>query len=162
MADLWIPIVLMILGFIAILVEFFVPAGGILGAGGIGMVIASIVWSFSRYGVVTGSIFLMIGLIGVPVMLALSFKIFPRTYFGKKLILRNSQKREDGFVAHSLENSEELLGKEGVALTILRPIGMALIEGRKLNVLTSGEYVEKDSKIKVIKVTGNKIIVVKL
>jgi membrane-bound serine protease (ClpP class) len=36
---------------------------------------------------------------------------------------------------------------------------MAIIDGKRVDVVTRGEYIEKDSAIMVIAVTGNQIIV---
>ncbi|HEV3029325.1 MAG TPA: NfeD family protein [Planctomycetota bacterium] len=57
------------------------------------------------------------------------------------------------------QNYDGLLGKEGQAQTILRPAGIALIEGKKVDVVTAGENVEKGSRVKVTKVEGNRIVV---
>jgi membrane-bound serine protease (ClpP class) len=42
----------------------------------------------------------------------------------------------------------------------LRPSGTVLIEGNRFDVITDGEFVSKDSEIEVVKVEGNRIIVV--
>ena len=52
-----------------------------------------------------------------------------------------------------------LVGKEGTALTTLRPSGMALIEDKRFNVVTDGEYIEKDSPIRIVKIEGTRIVV---
>ena len=36
---------------------------------------------------------------------------------------------------------------------------MAIIENIKYNVISSGEYIDKNEEIKVVKVEGNKIII---
>ena len=52
-----------------------------------------------------------------------------------------------------------MVGMEGVALTPLSPVGDALLDDRKLDVLTQGEYIAKGEKIRVIRTEGKKIIV---
>ncbi len=54
---------------------------------------------------------------------------------------------------------KRLTGKEGIAITTLRPSGKAEVNGKKLNVITRGEYVDSNTKIKIISVEGNKIVV---
>ncbi|MCP4695161.1 MAG: serine protease, partial [Desulfobacterales bacterium] len=56
---------------------------------------------------------------------------------------------------------EKYLDLPGVAVTDLRPAGVARVDGRRLDVVSRGEYVDKDSEIVVIKVTGNQIVVKK-
>ena len=153
------PIVLLIVGILAFIIEIFVPASGILGAFGLVLIIVSVVMSYIKMGSMTGSIFLIISLISLPTLFALAFKIFPKTFFGKKLILSDSQKKEDGFESNPEESYKVLEGHEGNALTALRPTGIALIDSKKYNVMSSGEFIEKNALIKVIKVEGNKITV---
>ena len=56
---------------------------------------------------------------------------------------------------------EKLVGKDGITVTNLRPSGKALIAGEKLDVVSRGEYIEKNSEISVHAVSGNQIVVVK-
>jgi membrane-bound serine protease (ClpP class) len=65
---------------------------------------------------------------------------------------------EDGVVAQSAE-IKLYVGKEGIAFTDLRPSGIALIEDQRLDVVTEGKYLDKDTKIVVVSVSGNQIIV---
>lgn len=51
------------------------------------------------------------------------------------------------------------MDKEGVSLTILRPTGIADFNGIKLDVITEGEFIQKDKKVKIIQVQGNRIVV---
>ena len=64
--------------------------------------------------------------------------------------------KEQGFMVSALEG---YLGKYGKALTILRPAGRALFGEEILDVVTEGDFIEKDKAIKVIKVEGNRIVV---
>ncbi len=54
---------------------------------------------------------------------------------------------------------EDLISTEGVAITTLRPSGTANIKGDKVDVVSEGEMIEKNTKIKVIDVKGNRIVV---
>ena len=54
-----------------------------------------------------------------------------------------------------------LFHQEGKALTILRPSGIALINNKKYNVITGGDFIEKDTPVVVTKIVGSKIIVAK-
>ena len=160
--ELIIPISLFIIGLIAIIVELFVPAGGIIGFIGIGLIISSVVSAYSKFGSIIGTVFLMSGVILLPIFFGVAFKIFPHTFFGKIFILRDSQKKEEGFSSHEEEKFKVILNKEGISITQLRPIGLAIVDDKKYNVTTTGEFIDKDEKIRVIKVEGNKIVVRKV
>ena len=76
------------------------------------------------------------------------------------LVLHAEEKAEAGYIATG--EHEALLGKEGVASTPLRPSGMGLIDGRRVNVAADGEFIERDCPIKVVEVEGNRIVVRKI
>lgn len=159
---IWIPIGLLVLGILAIILEVFIPAGGVLGIIGLILMILSTVLAYWYHQAIIGTIFLGASIIGTPIAFIFSLKIFPKTFFGKKLILSQSETQKEGFVSYTEARYTDLIDKEGVAFTTLRPAGMIKIENKKYNVVTSGEYIDKDSKVKVIKVEGSRIIVKKL
>ena len=78
----------------------------------------------------------------------------------KTLILNESNKIEEGFTA--VEDMKVFLNKEGKAISVLRPAGIGLFDGIRLDVVTSGDFIEKNSNIKVIEVAGRRIIVEKM
>ena len=53
---------------------------------------------------------------------------------------------------------EYFLDKEGISVTVLRPAGTVDIEGIKIDVVTEGEFIQKGTKIKIIKVQGRRIV----
>jgi membrane-bound serine protease (ClpP class) len=65
---------------------------------------------------------------------------------------------EDGF--HSEKSGLAfLIDKEGVAFTNLRPSGTVVIDGKRFDVVTEGEMIDKDTPVKVAKIEGSRIIV---
>ena len=64
-----------------------------------------------------------------------------------------------GYSSFSQELYVDLIGKEGVSLTILRPAGMVRVDGRKYSAVTGGEFIEKDIPVKVVKVEGSRVVV---
>jgi len=157
--EIWVPILLFIVGFIALFLELFVPALGIIGAAGIACMILGTIFAYRDYGSTVGTVFLTITLMGVPAMIMLGLRVFPRTFVGKRLILGSSMGTDQGYKSYTEEKYSQLSGKEGVALTTLRPSGMVQIDGKKYSVVTSGELIEAKEKIKVVKVEGNRIVV---
>ncbi len=145
---------LYITGLLMVCLEIFIP-GGIVGAVGI-ISIASSFWvAYTKISSVFGLYFVSIGLIVAMFCIFLSIKLFPRTKFSEKLFLRNS---ESDF--KSTDNGlKSLEGKEGTALTKLRPAGIANVDGRKISVVTEGTFLSKGIKVKVVKVEGNRIVV---
>lgn len=58
-----------------------------------------------------------------------------------------------------MENRRLLLGKSGVAHTMLRPAGTAIIDGKKIDVVTNGEFIDPGTPLSVVDVAGNRIVV---
>lgn len=156
---IWIPVLLFVVGFIALFIELFVPAAGLIGGAGIVCMIVGTVLGYRNYGTTVGTLFLTGTLIGTPAMIVIGLKVFPKTFVGKKLILSFSQQRETGFTSYTSERYEGLEGEEGEALTMLRPSGMATVNGHKYSVVTSGELIEKGTRVRVVRVEGSRVVV---
>jgi len=156
---IYLAVGLYIVGYAAIVLEFFVPSGGLVGLTGIGSIIGGIVLIYRNYGNRLGLIFLIAALVLTPVLIVVYFKYFPGSFIGKRLILFKDQKREDGFVAHSVSAYRDLIGKTGLSITPLRPAGTVMIDNKRYSVVTSGEYIEKNKQIEVLTVNGSRVVV---
>lgn len=146
-------------GLLAIIVEFFVPAAGIIGVLGFGSIVGGVVLAYLRYGTGVGAAFLIGVVVATPAVMALYFKLFPKSFIGRWLILKGQQKKEEGFTAFEPTGYDHLEGAEGTAITILRPSGMAELDGGKYSVVTGGGFIEKGEKIRVVRVEGSRIVV---
>lgn len=150
-------IILLLTGIAAILLEFFVPAFGLIGIIGGASIIGSIISAF-RFSSIAGAVFLTASLIIVPALMLIFFRIFPKTFIGKKLILHRRFDRQEGFESTAADYSL-LDGKTGIAQTDLRPSGSIVVEDNKYSAVTGGEYIEKGSRVKIVKTAGSRIIV---
>lgn len=74
------------------------------------------------------------------------------------VILKTSQNREDGFQAAPQELAA-LAGQSGQSLSPLRPAGIALINGRRVDVVTNGEFIEPETEVEVVAVEGSRVVV---
>jgi membrane-bound serine protease (ClpP class) len=72
--------------------------------------------------------------------------------------LRKKLSKEDGVTSQSPDQID-YIGSQGLAITDLRPSGVATINEKRLDVVTRGEYLEKQTEIIVIAVRGNQIVV---
>ena len=154
----WWPLVLFIIGLAMIIAEIFVPGFGVLGIGGIISVIVGIVLSAPdlTQGLLSLTIAVVASIIIIPILFIFISK---KTNLFKRVILSEAETVEEGYVNAS--GNDHLLGKTGKALTTLRPTGTALIDGKRVDVVTDGEYLPNNTDIKVIKVEGARIVVEK-
>jgi membrane-bound serine protease (ClpP class) len=161
----WTEILVFLIGLVLLTLEIFViPGFGITGILGIGCILAGIFLALIKHPLTipkvefnrafyTLSYAILITVLGI----LLSLKFIPRAGFWKKIILSFGEKKEEGFqVASSLES---YLGKVGRTMTILRPAGRAIFEDKILDVMTEGEFIDRDKTIQIIRVEANKIFV---
>lgn len=147
--------VLFILGLLLLIVEMFIPGFGIAGGSGLILLVLGIILTartpFEAF------VMLVIVLILVSLVLAVILRSAKKGKLSKKLILWSAAKHEDGFSASS--DMSALLGKEGIALTVLRPAGTGQFSGQRLDVVTEGNFMEKGTKIKIVRIDGRRIVV---
>ncbi|WP_349237146.1 nodulation protein NfeD [Bacillus sp. REN3] len=148
-------IILFVLGIGLILLEFFVP-GGIAGIIGFGAIITS--FFLATDDVMHMGISLLIAFAASVLFSILMIKVFgKRMKFFKRIILTDSTSTEKGYVSN--KNRLELIGVEGVTLTPLRPSGTILIEDERIDAVSEGGFIPKDTKVRVVKTEGSRIVV---
>jgi membrane-bound serine protease (ClpP class) len=54
---------------------------------------------------------------------------------------------------------QDWVGKRGQVATPLRPVGIVVIEGRQLTVVTEGEFLEPGVEIEITEIVGDRIVV---
>lgn len=158
-------ILMFVAGVILILLEIFViPGFGLPGITGIILIFASIFLSligsrpFINYETISMAIVQLSGaLVAALILVFVMAKYLPKTSAFSRLILLQSEKAEEGFVSYPSE--KELLGKEGIAYTTLRPGGTVEIDGRRIDVIADAEYIDRGTKIRVLRVEGIKVVV---
>jgi membrane-bound serine protease (ClpP class) len=140
-------------GFLLLLTEMFLP-GGVLGVLGSLLLLAAIVVGYMQLGAMGGSVLLCVILVCVLVGFCVGMAIFPRTPTGRKMILGRALVSGD-----VLTPSASLVGSEGLAITTLRPAGKAMIDGRRMDVVAEGDFIEADTEVVVTAGEGARIVV---
>lgn len=148
-------IILLLLGIALIVAELFVP-GGILGILGIGAILVSLFMSGYDIGQMSISVGIAF-LVAVIASIILLRRIGMDKGVFRHIILKDSTSTELGYVSYS--NRSELVDKEGIAVTSLRPSGIADIEDERVDVVSDGSFIDKGSQIKVVKVEGVRVVV---
>ena len=152
--SLLLPIILQLVGVVVIIAEIILPSGGILSIAALGVFGYSLFIAFNEISMTIGFSFVAADLILIPVLVIVGLKLLARS----PVTLRKTLSRKEGVSSQSSE-LESYVGTQGNAVTDLRPAGIAVINGKRVDVVTRGEYLEKDSAIIVTAVTGNQIIV---
>jgi len=149
-------ITLFILGSVMIFFEIFLP-GGVLGvAGGLAMVAGS-VFAFLEYGIRGGTVAVAAGLALLACSLIIEFKFLPKTNFGRRLFLAKA----DSGSSQPPIASEEVIGRECRAETILAPTGVVLLDGKRYEAFSQGGYVDRGTTLTIKGMDNFRLIVSK-
>jgi membrane-bound ClpP family serine protease len=150
-------IILFCVGVLLLIVEMCHPGFGAPGVLGLVCLVADIFLTaktFEQGLVMTGIVAVV-----VVILLIISVTLVSKGKLPRTLTLKESTDRESGYIGG--ESLEKYLGKEGRALTDLRPAGTAELGGERVDVLTRGEFVEAGTELEVVEVGGNRVVVKK-
>ncbi len=143
-----------------LVLELFIPSAGLLGALSGIAAIAGVV-SFFRHSTTWGLASLGALIVLTPVSISLLLKVWPHTPVGRRMILGSpGTEGEEHARAGALEREKErleleaLIGKQGKALTDLRPVGEIDIEGARHEGLALGPAIEQGDAVRVVDVEG--------
>jgi membrane-bound serine protease (ClpP class) len=158
-------VLLFTLGIILLVIEIFVTPGfGVMGLSGMLLIFVSFVSAMSErlpghwrpvdFSPDTFSMPLLnvvLSFAGSIALVLIAGKFLPNTRAFQTLTLND--------VVPDAVEDQSLIGLEGVAYSDLRPGGSAYIDGRKIDVVTQGDYIPRQTEIRVIDVHGNRIVV---
>ncbi len=142
---------------VLIIAEVFVPSGGLIGIFALACLIGGAV-IFFQHSATAGWIGVGIAAVMIPGVLIFAYRIFPKTRFGKSVTLTPPE-RQQGDAIPDTSELKEMLGEVGVVITPLRPVGMCDFEGKRVECVAEGGYVDKDKKVKVIDVESTQLTV---
>ena len=148
-------LILLILGLIFLVAELFHPGFGAFGI--LGLVAFGLDILISSKTVAQGLLFTAIAALIVLVFLIIGARLIVKGKMPKKLVLTEENGGTEGFYA--MEDYAALMGKTGIAVTVLRPSGIALIAGERVDVVTRGEFIDKDAPLRVVEIEGGRIVV---
>lgn len=154
-------LIALIVGIVLLVVEAMMPGFGLPGISGTALLALAVYLVWIKYGSVAG--------IGMTlVALALSglcvTMVLRSTSSGKlsrtALVLKDASTKEEGYATS--EDLSQYVGKQGTTLTVLRPSGLALIDGQRVNVVSRGDFIEKNVSVSVIEAEGARVVVQKV
>lgn len=154
-------------GLILIALEIFViPGFGVAGIAGIICTVGSLIFMmlgndiFNFEYVPAGEITkaataVGLGVFGSMLLLIILGYRFTESKMFQRVALVTTQKKDEGYIATFYQ--EDLVGKEGIAVTILRPSGRIEINDEIYDAYTRGEYVEQGTKVLVVSQQGTSL-----
>lgn len=154
-------VMLILIGGILLVLELLVIPGfgiaGILGLAAIAVAVIKIFPDGYQWVYVLGYTTIFGAILTI-----ILFWLLPNSRFMKLFALNTDLGNKDNLNYKKTLNFDQLLGKEGLATSDLRPAGLATIDNHRVDVVTEGDYISNGSKIKVIDVSGTRIVVKKV
>lgn len=152
-----ITVILLLAGIGLMILEMITPGFGLAGISSICCLVLSIVLrarvSFSAAVWMTALVLLILG-----VLLIVFFRSITKGSISRSpIVLNDSIQGNASYISSS--DLGYYLGKAGCTLSALRPTGTAEVEGVRLNVTSSGDFIPTGTPIRVVKVEGLNLIV---
>ena len=162
----WLEVILILAGLAAILVEIFVlPGFGVAGVAGIlsvgsGFALTMIgpyptgadIWQV-LLGAGIGVVVFVLVLVGF-------LRHLPSSKRFAGILHDDAQRADAGYV--SAPARQDLVGRKGVALSELRPVGIADVDGERVDVTTEGDWLPAGTPVAVVKAEAMRLVVKRL
>ena len=143
--------ILLAAGMLLLFSEIFLPGmvAGTLGFIAMGI---AVFLGFRDYGVVSGSILLLLVFLYVTAGLIYWMIWLPRSRFSQAFVSRST-------IGEIGTDRPDLVGMEGFALTPLRPSGAVLLGDRQVDAVSEGDLIDRDERVRVVEVEGLRVVV---
>jgi membrane-bound serine protease (ClpP class) len=160
----WEEFLLIFLGVLLLALEVFViPGFTIAGIAGIIALVAGLGMTLVGAGATVSMFLVALGRVAVSLLVAIAaafvlLRFLPQMPFGRRLVLNTGMDADVGYV--SAPAADKLwLGRTGIALSPMRPAGIAEIDGSRVDVVSEGAFLEAGATIQVVRVDGNRIVI---
>lgn len=150
--------VLIAVGAVLVVAEMFIPTGFVLVAIGAASALVGVGLLFAHASTETAVLGLLTVCVGGPILGGMFFSLWPYSPMGRKLIRATEQESTVSQLAGNV-GLANLIGRVGKADSSLRPSGVAVFDGRRVDVITEGIMVEAGQYVKCVEVRANKVVV---
>ena len=150
--------ILLVVGSLALIImEVLFVSFGALALAAAALGVGGVVTAFS-VSQMFGWIMAGVLLVGVPFCLKLAFTVLPKLGFARGFYLE-APELTDAERQAGARVDDKLLGQEGLATSALRPSGIAQFGEEVLQVVSQGVMIEPGARVRVVELTGNRIVV---
>jgi membrane-bound ClpP family serine protease len=157
-AVVWV-LLLLVVGLAVMVLEVFLPSGGILGFLSLTAIVAAIATAFLEMGATAGFVVLAVATVVVPTVLALAFRWFPETPLGRRVLPPPPDPADVAPAAARRLELEKLLGRSGRALSEMLPWGVVEIDGMRVEAQSDGGPIECGAAVQAVSMQGRHLVV---
>jgi membrane-bound ClpP family serine protease len=152
-------LLLLALGLVFLVLEFFVPSGGALAVLCALSLLAAILVGFMA-GPWTGMGILLTEVLIVPAAIAAAVKWWPDTPIGRLILIpRPSSPDEVLPDTEAYRGLNDLIGKRGTARGTMLPSGLVVIDGRTYDAVSEGVAIEANQTVLVVAISTQRLVV---
>lgn len=152
-------IALLLLGLLFLILEFFIPSGGALGAMSALSFLAAVIVGFMA-GPWSGAIMLLAVCLIVPTAVGVAVRWWPETPFGRiMLVPRPSSSDEVLPETLAYRGLKDLIGRRGESRGLMVPSGSVLIDGKAYDAVSEGTTIEPHQAVLVVGISTQRLIV---
>ena len=145
--ELLIPILIILAGLGLILIEvYLIPGFNVVGVVGFLVILFGVGYSYNEHGMVGGTLFM----IGALALTGGAFVWMWKSGAWDRFILATNLRSDERLIARESADRAQYLGQQGVAITPLRPTGIVEIGGRRIEVMTEGEFIAAGSLVSIV------------
>jgi membrane-bound serine protease (ClpP class) len=157
-AAIW-ALVLLGLGLIFLILEFFIPSSGSLAVMCALSLLAAIGIGFAA-GPWTGLLILLTVCLVVPSALVAAVNWWPETPIGRMILIQRPKSSDDVLPeTPAYRTMKDLVGRRGLAKGLMLPSGIVVIEGKSYDAVSEGTPIEAGQPILVVSVSTQRLIV---
>lgn len=157
-AVVWVA-ALFLVGIGVIVLEVFVPSGGVLGFVSLAAIVAAIATAFLELGVGAGTAMIALSVVVVPVILGLAFRWFPETPLGRRVLPPPPEPDDVVPDAPRRQRARDLVGQSGRTTSDLLPWGTAEVGSESLDAVSEGGPIDAGTAVVVVAAQGAAVVV---
>jgi membrane-bound ClpP family serine protease len=158
MSPTLIALLLLALGVVFLLLEFFIPSGGALAVLCALSFLGAIFYGFIA-GPYTGTAIVLVEAIAVPSAVGAAVKWWPETPIGRMILIGRPKPDEVLPETEAYRGLNALIGKCGIAKGTMLPSGIVLIDGKPYDAVSEGVAIEAGQRVLVVHVSTQRLIV---
>lgn len=150
-------VIIYFIGLLLIIVDGKVVNDGTLATLGLGSMITAVALAAPNFN---AGLYAVSGVLIGGVLSFFFLKVFKRRHMWSKMTLLDRLTKEEGYSSLTTE-FENLLHKTGKTLNDMRPVGTVSIDNKQYSAVSNGQWIKKDTPIKVVHVDGTRVMVEK-
>jgi membrane-bound ClpP family serine protease len=142
-----------------VIIEVFVPSGGLIAVTAAGCAVVGVVFLF-KYQLAWGISGTLAILILGPTSFGFALRVWPSTPIGRRMLGAKTPEEEEADRLAQLkerQKQQSLIGAEGTVVTDLRPVGIILVDNARMEALSESGFIRAGAKVRITMVESNQI-----